>query len=57
MSENERIISDVNSSMKMEGLPLTAEDRQRLQAFLSDPSSLNQMVRELVKKHSVTLFE
>ena len=53
MSENERIISEVNSSMTMEGLPLTNEDKQRLNVFLNNPSSLDRMVRELLDKHTV----
>lgn len=52
MSEMEKIISEVNSSMAMEGMPLTDEDRERLYVFLNDPSALQQMLSELIKKHT-----
>ena len=51
---NEKIIADINSSMAMEGMPLTSEDKERLNAFLTNPSSLEMMIRDLVKKHTVT---
>lgn len=52
MSDAEKIISEVNSSMAMEGMPLTDEDRERLYVYLNDPSTLQQMVSELIKKHT-----
>ncbi len=35
MSEIERIVREVDSSMAMEGLPLTAEDKDRIRRCLS----------------------
>lgn len=52
MSDMEKIISEVDSSMAMEGMPLTDEDRERLYVFLNDPSALEQMLSELIKKHT-----
>lgn len=52
MSDNEKIIAEVDSSMAMEGMPLTDEDKKRLYMFLNDPSSLKQMLSELIKKHT-----
>lgn len=54
MSNEEKIIAEVNSSMAMEGMPLTSEDKARLTAFLTNPSSLERMIKDLVKKHTVT---
>lgn len=50
---NEKIIADINSSMAMEGMPLSSEDKARLNTFLSNPSSLEMMIRDLVKKHTI----
>ena len=52
MSDMEKIISEVDSSMAMEGMPLTDEDRKRLYVYLNDPSALQQMLSELIKKHT-----
>jgi len=49
VSDEEKIIADVNSSMAMEGMPLTTEDKNRLRIFLSSPDKLENMINELVK--------
>lgn len=56
MSNEEKIISEVNSSMAMEGMPLTTEDKNRLRSFLSNPDNLENMINELVKKHTVPQY-
>ena len=53
MSNEDKIIADVNSSMTMESMPLTAEDKNRLRCFLSNPDNLENMINDLVKKHTV----
>ena len=53
MSEIERIINEVDSSMSMEGLPLTSADKERISACLNNPKMLDSMIRELLKKHKV----
>lgn len=53
MSNEEMIIAEVNSSMTMEGMPLTTEDKIRIRNFLSNPDNLETMINELVKKHTV----
>ena len=53
MSEIERIVREVDSSMAMEGLPLTAEDKGRIRRCLSEPSSLEQTIGSLLRKHTV----
>jgi len=53
MSEIEKIINEVDSSMAMEGLPLTVEDRERIKSCLIDPGTLNTVLADLLKKHTV----
>ncbi len=53
MSEIERIINEVDSSMSMEGLPLTNDDKERISVCLNNPKMLNDMVNELLNKHRV----
>lgn len=53
MSEIERIINQVDSSMAMEGMPLTQEDRKRIEACLNNPGRLNEMIADILKKHTV----
>jgi len=54
MSEIEKIINEVDSSMAMEGLPLTEEDRDRIKSCLIDPGTLDKVIAELLKKHTVS---
>lgn len=55
MSEIERIINQVDSSMAMEGMPLTQADRSRIEDCLNNPAVLNEVIAELLKKHTVVL--
>lgn len=52
MTQAEKIIEEVDSSMTMEGLPLTGEDRRRIQRCLEDPSKLKEALRGLIQKHT-----
>ena len=54
MHEIERIVREVDSSMAMEGLPLTVEDKDRIRRCLSEPSSLEQTIGSLLRKHTVS---
>jgi hypothetical protein len=47
----ERIIGMVNSTMAMENMPLTDEDRDRLRTVLRGEVAADEMVRQLVAKH------
>ena len=49
----ERIIREVDSSMAMEGMPLSSEDRQRIRRCLDTPQALEKTLRELIQKHTV----
>ncbi|MBR4050087.1 MAG: hypothetical protein IKK09_06290 [Clostridia bacterium] len=53
MSEIESIVNQVDSSMAMEGMPLTQEDRKRIEACLNNPNRFNEVIAELLKKHTV----
>jgi len=56
VSNEDKIIADVNSSMAMEGMPLTVEDKNRLRCFLSNPDNLENMINDLVKKYTVPQY-
>jgi outer membrane protein assembly factor BamA len=53
MKDLERIIEDVNASMAMEGMPLTEEDKARMRYCAGDKKKTDQVVAELLRKHSV----
>lgn len=54
MNNKEKIIAEVDSSMTMEGMPLTTEDKNRLRIFLSNPDNLENIINELVRKYTVS---
>lgn len=51
--EIDKIICEVDSSIAMEGMPLNAEDKQRIRKVLQNPASLNEVIVQLVKSRSV----
>lgn len=53
MNEIERIVKEVDGSMAMEGLPLTAADKDRIRTCLMNPSDLDGIIRALLTKHTV----
>ena len=53
MSEIERIIIEVDSSMAMEGFALTEEDKSRIKLCLTEPNITDQLIQELLHKHTV----
>lgn len=53
MSDLESIVREVDGSMAMEGMPLHAEDKDRIRRCLSDMRFLEKTVRSLVEKHTV----
>lgn len=55
--EIDKIIREVDSSMAMEGMPLTTEDKQRIRKVLSSPASLNAVIAQLIKNRSVPASE
>lgn len=53
MADFDKIIREVDSSMAMEGMPLTTEDKQRIQKVLQNPASLNTVIAQLIKSRTV----
>lgn len=54
MSEIEKIVEEVDSSMSMEGLPLTADDKARIRTCLNNPAMLDEILSSLLKKHTMS---
>lgn len=57
MADIDKIIREVDSSMAMEGMPLTVEDTQRIQKVLQNPASLDTVIEQLTKSRSVPANE
>lgn len=55
MSEAEKIIREVDSSMAMEGMPLTDDDKERIKLCLENPSRANDILQMLLRKHTVAV--
>ena len=52
MPSMEQKIQNVNGSMTIEGMPLTEEDKSRLQALLHGKTSYDAAVRQILDKYS-----
>lgn len=52
MADINRILNEVNGSMAMEGMPLTAEDKERIRTALSDEKKYQTILKQLIAKHS-----
>lgn len=50
MDEMESILRAVESSMRMEGMPLVPDDRKRIQACLKSPETFTTVKRGLITK-------
>jgi len=55
MSEKDRIIMEVDSSMSMEGMPLTEDDKARISLCLDSPERFGDILAELVALHTVVV--
>lgn len=53
MSEIQKIVRAVDSSMRMEGLELSHDDKQRIETCLSEPEKFDTVLKELIGKHTV----
>lgn len=51
MSDIERIISNVNATMSMEGMPLTENDKIRIAECIEGKKSFDAAVREIVEHY------
>lgn len=57
MNEIEKIIRAVDSSMRMEGMPLTTEDKKRIEECLKKPKDASRILQALLDKHTVKTTE
>ncbi len=53
MKTNKQLIEEVNGTMRIEGMPLTDDDRNRMQAYLDNPAKYEYIMHDLLKKHTV----
>lgn len=52
MKDIERVIEQVNSSMAMEGMPLTNTDKDRIRRCAGDNTKVDKEIAKLVRKHT-----
>ena len=50
----ENIIENIDFSMKMEDMPLTNEDRDRLRGCLNGTIDIDNILQEIIKKHTLS---
>ena len=55
MGDIEKIVREVDSSMTMEGMPLTPEDKDRIRKCLEEPAAVELLISGLLKKHTVPI--
>ena len=53
MPDIDKIIDEVNWSMSAEGFPLTDKDKTRIRHCLTNPSSVEKTMEDLLKKHTL----
>lgn len=53
MDHVEKLIGEINGTMAIEGMPLTEQDKARLRECITGKTSYDEMVKRLVKKHTV----
>lgn len=52
LSNNERIIENVNATMNMEGMPLTSEDKELARKCLEGEQKFEEAIKILIKQYS-----
>ena len=52
MSELECILANVDATMKMEGMPLTEEDKNRILDCLTGKSTFDNEIKKLTEKYN-----
>ena len=48
----ENVVKNIDFSMTMEDMPLTNEDKKRLRDCLNGKVDVDEILREVIKKHS-----
>jgi Na+/phosphate symporter len=49
----ENVVENIDFSMKMEDMPLTDEDKNRLRNCLNGATNLEKILQEVIKKHTL----
>ncbi|GMO11218.1 MAG: hypothetical protein Ta2A_19350 [Treponemataceae bacterium] len=49
----EKIIENIDFSMKMEDMPLTVEDKSRLRNCINGKTDINKVLQETIKRHTI----
>ncbi len=52
MSDTDQIVSEVNASMTIEGMPLTEADKERIHLAISSKEQFQKILQELILKYS-----
>ena len=52
MTENERIVKNINASMNMEGMPLTEEEKELGLKCLEGKVSFREAIDDLIKQYT-----
>jgi hypothetical protein len=53
----ENVIENINFSMAMEDMPLTNEDKNRLMDCLNGTVNVDEILQEVIKRHTLELRE
>lgn len=53
MKTNKQLIDEVNGTMSIEGMPLTQDDKSRMLEYLNNPSKFDEIMKLLIRKHTV----
>ena len=48
----EKLISEVDGSMAIEGMRLTDDDKNRIRYCIENPKKLNEILKQLIDKHT-----
>jgi hypothetical protein len=49
----ENVVENIDFSMKMEDMPLTDEDKNRLRDCLNGMADVDKILQEVIKKHTL----
>jgi hypothetical protein len=49
----ENVVENIDFSMKMEDMPLTDEDKNRLRNCLNGTTDVDKILQEVIKKHTL----
>ena len=54
MKTNKQLIDEVDGTMSIEGMSLTQDDRTRMLEYLNNPSEFDEIMKSLIRKHTVS---